>query len=42
MKRGSADFSLKDVVNDLNEMEEDEVAVKYGVLIDDGDKIIEK
>ena len=46
--RGTAQFSLKDVVSDINEKEEiDEVTgevqqVKYGVIIDDGEEIIEK
>ena len=45
--RGSAQFSLKDIVEDLNDKEEldadgNPVKIKYGVLIDDGDEIIEK
>ncbi len=40
-QRGSAQFSLKDVVQDINEQEGEE-KVKYGVIIDDGDEIIEK
>ena len=46
-KRGTAEFKLADVVSDINEKEEvDEFGevkkIKYGVLIDDGDKVIEK
>ena len=46
-KRGTAEFKLADVVSDINEKEEvDEFGevkkLKYGVLIDDGDKVIEK
>ena len=45
--RGSAEFSLSEVVSDINEKEEiDEFGevrkVKYGVLVDDGEKVIEK
>ena len=40
MQRGTAEFSLKDV---LNEMEEkDGEKVDYGVLRDVGDKVIEE
>ena len=47
LKRGSAKFSLKEVVEEINEKEnlEDEGEkhkVKYGVIIDDGDNVIEK
>ena len=43
-ERGSAQFSLRDVVNEMNEENdgEEEKQIKYGVLIDDGDKVIEK
>ena len=39
-KRGTAEFSLKDVIKDINE-KEGEGKVKYGVLIDDGDEVKE-
>ena len=46
-QRGSAEFKLADVVEEINEREEiDEDGqvkkLKYGVLIDDGDKVIER
>jgi hypothetical protein len=41
--RGTAEFSLKQVVSDMNEEATDEEQkIKYGVIIDDGDKIIEE
>jgi hypothetical protein len=42
-ERGSANFSLKDVLDDLDEKEnpEGKHSVKYGVLIDDGDNVRE-
>ena len=46
--RGSAQFSLKDVVTEINEKEEVDEAtgevrkVKYGVIVDDGENIIEE
>jgi len=44
MKRGSAKFSLKDVVEEMNEKEGEgeKHKIKYGVIIDDGDNVIEK
>ena len=45
LERGSAKFSLKDVVKEMNEKEDeggDHHKIKYGVIIDDGDNIIEK
>ncbi len=46
LKRGSAKFSLKEVVQEMNEKEgedgDEKHTIKYGVLIDDGDQIIEK
>jgi hypothetical protein len=47
LKRGSAKFSLKDVVEQLNEKENPDEGgekhkIKYGVIIDDGDNVIEK
>ena len=44
--RGTAEFSLAEVVTDINEKEEiDEFGevrtVKYGVLMDDGENVIE-
>lgn len=43
--RGTAQFSLKDVVKDLNEKEDDGEGgpkkIRYGVLIDDGDEVKE-
>lgn len=46
-ERGSAEFRLADVVSEVNAAEEvDEFGevkkVKYGVLIDDGDEVIER
>lgn len=38
--RGSAKFSLRDAVTEMNKKEEGEV--RYGVIIDDGDNITEK
>ena len=46
--RGTAQFSLKDVVEEINEKEEineetgEVQKVKYGVIIDDGEEIVEK
>ena len=40
LERGSAKFSLKDVVEEMNEKESedgDKHKIKYGVIIDDGD-----
>lgn len=45
LERGSAKFSLKDVVEEMNEKESedgDKHKIKYGVIIDDGDQVIEK
>ena len=45
LERGSAKFSLRDVVEEMNEKEDeqgDHHKIKYGVIIDDGDNIIEK
>lgn len=45
LERGSAKFSLKDVVEEMNEKESedgDKHKIKYGVIIDDGDHVIEK
>ena len=43
--RGTAEFSLKDICEELNEEEndeDDEPIIKYGVIIDDGENITEK
>lgn len=45
--RGSSDFSLREVVDDLNDQEEidefgDPMKVQYGVIIDDGDNVEER
>ena len=43
-ERGTAKFSLKDVVSDLNKEttpEGESHQVKYGVIIDDGDEVKE-
>ena len=47
LKRGSAKFSLKEVVEEMNEKENpdndgEKHKIKYGVIIDDGDNVIEK
>jgi hypothetical protein len=42
-QRGSAKFSLKQVVKDMNaEAKTEEEKIKYGVIIDDGDNIKEE
>lgn len=43
-ERGSAQFSLKQVVSEMNEenVDNEDQQIKYGVLIDDGDKVIEE
>jgi hypothetical protein len=42
--RGTAEFSLKDICEELNEEENDDPDqhIKYGVIIDDGDNITER
>ena len=45
LERGSAKFSLKDVVEEMNEKDSEDGEkhkIKYGVIIDDGDNVIEK
>lgn len=43
-QRGTAQFSLRDVVSEMNEEADgdEEKHIKYGVLIDDGEKVIEQ
>lgn len=42
-ERGSAEFSLRQVVKDMNEEADDEDSkIRYGVLIDDGDEVHEE
>jgi len=41
-ERGSATFSLKDVLNQIKDEEGEEAEVKYGVLVEEGDEVIEK
>jgi hypothetical protein len=42
-ERGTAQFTLKDVVAEINEKEGgEEDAIRYGVIIDDGDNIREE
>jgi len=39
-QKGTAEFSLKNAVSEMNSQEAD--SVKYGIIIDDGENVTEK